>query len=102
MATVYISYKSEDVAIAEALASNLEEMGHRVKYDQELFIGSEWRTHLMGAKCQPTCRIFVILNLLCKYGGFAPKPPRYFYNGNDIIPMRYRLRSRWPSTIMGG
>ncbi|SMG64693.1 hypothetical protein BMETH_2631_0 [methanotrophic bacterial endosymbiont of Bathymodiolus sp.] len=29
------------------------------------------------------------------YGGFAPQtPPRYLYNGNDIIRMWHRLRSR--------
>lgn len=51
------------------------------------------------AKCQPTCRIFLKLS---KWG-LAPKPPRYFCKGNDpdIMPPWYRLRSRWPSRVMG-
>ena len=44
------------------------------------------------AKCQPTCRIFVISNLLCKFmGALPPKPPRYFYNGNGRLMSPFAL-----------
>ncbi|MDQ3130699.1 MAG: toll/interleukin-1 receptor domain-containing protein [Acidobacteriota bacterium] len=47
MASVYISYKSEDQEIAHSLVPLLTEKGHRVRYDQDLFIGATWRDQLM-------------------------------------------------------
>ena len=49
LATFYISYKVEDNEIVEALKPLLEEKGHTVRYDQELYIGSAWRDQLMAA-----------------------------------------------------
>ena len=49
MAIFYISYKTEDIAIVEALKPLLEERGHTIRYDQELYIGSKWRDQLMAA-----------------------------------------------------
>ena len=47
MASVYISYKSEDQKIAHSLVPLLKEKGHRVRFDQDLFIGATWRDQLM-------------------------------------------------------
>lgn len=49
MATVYISYKSEDQEIVNSLVPLLEEKGHKIRCDQELFIGAAWRDQLLGA-----------------------------------------------------
>jgi hypothetical protein len=49
MAIVYISYKKEDQEIVNSLVPLLEEKGHKVRFDKELFIGAAWRDHLMGA-----------------------------------------------------
>lgn len=49
MATVYVSYKSEDKYIVNSLVSLLKEKGHRIRFDQELPIGAAWRDQLMGA-----------------------------------------------------
>jgi hypothetical protein len=39
----------EDKGIVEALKPLLEEKGHTVRYDRELYIGSAWRDQLMAA-----------------------------------------------------
>jgi hypothetical protein len=49
MATVFISYKGEDQKIVNSLVPLLEEKGHKIRLDQELFIGAAWRDQLMGA-----------------------------------------------------
>lgn len=49
VATIYISYQSYDHEIVSLLVPLLEEKGHKVRFDQELFIGAAWRDHLMGA-----------------------------------------------------
>ncbi|HKQ08235.1 MAG TPA: toll/interleukin-1 receptor domain-containing protein [Blastocatellia bacterium] len=49
MATIYVSYKSEDKHIVNDLVPLLEEKGHKVRFDQELPIGAAWRDQLMGA-----------------------------------------------------
>jgi hypothetical protein len=49
VATVYISYKSEDGEIVNALASLLMQKGHSVRFDKELYIGAAWRDQLLGA-----------------------------------------------------
>lgn len=49
MATVFISYKSEDRPLAAALAPLLEAKGHKLRYDNEVFIGAEWRKHFLEA-----------------------------------------------------
>src|SRR5215510_8087297 len=49
MAAIYISYQHDDQDIVNALVPLLEEKGHKIRFDQELFIGAVWRDHLMGA-----------------------------------------------------
>lgn len=49
MATVFISFKSEDRPLAAALAPLLERKGHKLRYDNEVFIGAEWRKHFLEA-----------------------------------------------------
>lgn len=49
MAIVYVSYKSEDKYIVNALVPLLEAKGHSIRFDQELPIGAAWRDQLMGA-----------------------------------------------------
>ena len=56
----------------------------KVQSDAEDMAARTWKhlptlTRLQPAKCQPTCRIFVIFRLAMQvYGGFAPKPPKVF------------------------
>jgi hypothetical protein len=49
MATVYVSYKSQDKYIVDLLVPLLEAKGHSIRFDQELPIGAAWRDQLMGA-----------------------------------------------------
>ena len=50
MATLYLSYKSEDSALAKQLASALETIGHTVVYDAvALAPGQNWREVLLKA-----------------------------------------------------
>jgi hypothetical protein len=50
MATLYLSYKQEDAALAKSLATELESMGHRAVYDAvALAPGQNWRDVLLKA-----------------------------------------------------
>ncbi|MEM1160126.1 MAG: toll/interleukin-1 receptor domain-containing protein [Pseudomonadota bacterium] len=49
MAVIYISYRAPDRPIADRLSRMLSERGHIVRYDKELYTGSEWRSQLMTA-----------------------------------------------------
>ena len=49
MATVFVSYKGEDQPIVNELVPLLAAKGHKIRFDEELFIGAAWRDHLMGA-----------------------------------------------------
>lgn len=47
MATIFVSYKGEDKEIVNSLSPMLQEKGHKITYDQNLFIGAAWRDHFM-------------------------------------------------------
>jgi hypothetical protein len=49
MATIFISYQNRDNPIAARLAARLRELGHIVRYDEELYVGAAWRDYLMEA-----------------------------------------------------
>jgi hypothetical protein len=50
MASIYLSYKNEDVELARALAKELEQLGHSVTYDAlALAPGQNWRDVLLSA-----------------------------------------------------
>jgi hypothetical protein len=50
MATLYLSYKSQDLQLAKALAAELEALGHRAVYDAvALTPGQSWRDVLLKA-----------------------------------------------------
>ena len=49
MATIYISYRTLDVEIANSLVPLLQDKGHKIRFDQELYIGSGWQSQLLEA-----------------------------------------------------
>jgi TIR domain-containing protein len=48
MASVYVSYKSEDRPIVDELVARLEARGHQVVFDRMLYVGAAWREQLMS------------------------------------------------------
>jgi hypothetical protein len=49
MAAIYVSYKSEDRPVVDALVPLLRSYGHTIHFDQALYIGSSWRDELMSS-----------------------------------------------------
>ena len=71
MATVYISYKEEDNGIVRQLAPLLEQKGHKIRFDTELFIGSAWRDDLMAAVLSSDA-VIVIWTKNTQHSQFVP------------------------------
>lgn len=49
MATIYISYRRLDTEIVHSLVPLLKDKGHKIRFDQELYIGSGWQRQLLEA-----------------------------------------------------
>lgn len=49
MAIIYVSYRSLDREVVNSLVPMLQDKGHKIRFDQELYIGSGWQTQLMEA-----------------------------------------------------
>lgn len=61
MATIFLSYKSNDQELAVAIEKALRDRGHEVRYDAELQVGDEWRRDLLEA-LQTSDALLVLLN----------------------------------------
>ena len=71
MATIYISYKKEDHWIVQKLVPRLEQKGHKIRFDKELFIGSAWRDDLMAAILDSDV-VLVLWTKNTEYSQFVP------------------------------
>src|SRR5689334_3425694 len=61
MATLFLSYKLEDRALAERLQSELESLGHTIRVDTNaVLVGSGWRDSLMRALMESDAVIALI------------------------------------------
>jgi len=57
MASLYLSYKNEDVELAHSLAKELKQLGHNVTYDAlALAPGQNWRDVLLRRNIKLRCR----------------------------------------------